>query len=139
MATRADYQFSSYRATYRYRFYRGDRWQWQVGVTGFVRDARVALSQSGVTAEDADVGFVPLVHLRGHGALTERVSLTLEVDGLAAPQGRAFDVAAMLEVHVTPRWTIGAGYRAIEGGADVETVYNFAWLNAAVARVGLRF
>lgn len=137
--TEADYQFSSYRGTYRYKFFNGDRWQWQVGFTGFVRDARIALAQPGVAAEDTDIGFVPLGHLKGRGALTDRLRLSLEVDGTAAPQGRAFDVAAMLDYQVLPRMTIGGGYRTIEGGADVDTVYNFAWLNAAVVRVGVGF
>lgn len=139
VATEADYKFTSYRGTYRYRFYRGDRWQWQVGITAFVRDARIALAQPGAAAEDTDVGFVPLGHLRGRGALTNRLRLTFDVDATAAPQGRAFDVAALLDVQVTPRWTLGGGYRTIEGGADVDTVYNFAWLNAVVARVGVTF
>ena len=30
-------------------------------------------------------------------------------------------------------------YRTIEGGADVERVYNFAWLHFAVASLRLRF
>jgi hypothetical protein len=137
--TRADYQFTSYRGTYRYTFYRGDRWHWQVGFTGFVRDARVALAQPGVTAEDTDVGFVPLGHLRGRAALGNRIRLILELDGTAAPQGRAFDVAAMLDVTVTKGWFIGGGYRTVEGGADVDTVYNFSWLNAAVVRTGITF
>jgi hypothetical protein len=139
VATAADYQFTSYRATYRYTFYAGDRWQWQVGFTGFVRDARIALAQPGVTAEDTDVGFVPLAHVRGRATLGTRGRLTFEADGTAAPQGRAFDVAAMLDVNVTRWWFIGAGYRTIEGGADVDTVYNFSWLNAAVVRTGLTF
>lgn len=139
VTTTADYRFSSYRGTYRYTFHDGDRWQWQVGFTGFVRDARIALGQGGLTAEDTDVGFVPLAHLRGRGALGPRVRLTVEADGTAAPQGRAFDVAAMLDVHVTPRWFIGGGYRTVEGGADVDSVYNFAWLNAAVVRTGVMF
>jgi hypothetical protein len=29
--------------------------------------------------------------------------------------------------------------RTIEGGADVDTVYTFAWLNAAVGGMGVRF
>jgi hypothetical protein len=139
VATDADYQFTSYRGTYRYTFYAGERWQWQVGFTGFVRDARIALTQPGVAAEDTDVGFVPLVHLRGRAALGPRVRLTAEVDGTAAPQGRAFDVAAMLDVNITRRWFVGGGYRTIEGGADVDTVYNFSWLNAAVVRTGITF
>ena len=139
VATAADYQFTSYRGTYRYTFYAGDRWQWQVGFTGFVRDARVALAQPGVTAEDTDVGVVPLAHVRGRAALGNRVRLTFEADGTAAPQGRAFDVAAILDVNLTRWWFIGGGYRTIEGGADVDTVYNFSWLNAAVVRTGVTF
>jgi hypothetical protein len=137
--TEADYEFTSYRGTYRYTFYAGDRWQWQVGFTGFVRDARVALAQPGVTAEDTDVGFVPLAHLRGRAALGNRVRLTFEVDGTAAPQGRAFDAAAMADVAIAKSWFIGGGYRTVEGGADVDTVYNFSWLNAAVVRTGVTF
>jgi hypothetical protein len=139
VATAADYQFTSYRGTYRYTFYAGDQWQWQVGFTGFVRDARIALAQPGVTAEDTDVGFVPLAHVRGRATLGDRIRLTFEADGSAAPQGRAFDVAAMLDVEVTSWWFIGGGYRTIEGGADVDTVYNFSWLNAAVVRTGVVF
>ena len=139
VGTRADYQFTSYRGTYRYTFYAGDRWQWQVGFTGFVRDARVALAQPGVTAEDTNVGFVPLAHVRGRAALGDRVRLTVEADGTAAPQGRAFDVAAMVDVDITRVWFVGGGYRTVEGGADVDTVYNFSWLNAAVIRTGFRF
>lgn len=135
----AVYKFSSYRATYRYRFYNGDRWQWQVGFTGFVRDARIALAQPGVAAEDTDLGFVPLGHIKGRAKMSEQWSLMLELDGTAAPQGRAFDFAAMLDYRPTPRWTIGGGYRTIEGGADVDRVYTFAWLNALVARAGVAF
>ena len=37
------------------------------------------------------------------------------------------------------RWTVAAGYRTIEGGADNEDVYTFAWLHSVVASVGFRF
>jgi hypothetical protein len=137
--TDAVYKFSNYRATYRYRIFEGDRWRWYVGFTGFVRDARIALSQDGRAAEDSDVGFVPLGHVRGEGRISDRWRFALEFDAAAAPQGRALDLSATVNYSPTPRWTVGAGYRTIEGGADVTTVYTFAWLNAAIARVGLRF
>jgi hypothetical protein len=137
--TRAEYQFDSFRVTYRYRVYNGDTWRWKVGFTGFVRDARIALAQTGATAENTDVGFVPLGHLSGEARLSERWGLRLEVDGSAAPQGRAFDVLAVVEYRPSARWTIAGGYRTIEGGADVDTVYTFAWLNAAVARLTVGF
>lgn len=135
----ATYQFSSYRATYRYRIFAGDRWQWRIGFTGFVRDARIALHRDEQVAEDTDVGFVPLLHLQGRARLSSRWGLTLEVDGLASTQGRAFDVAAKLQYELTDRWNAAFGYRTIEGGADVDDVFNFAWLNFAVASIGYGF
>lgn len=135
----ATYKFSSYRATYRYRFFNGDRWQWRVGFTGFVRDARVALERDGQLAEDTNVGFVPLLHLHGRATLSPRWSFVLDFDGLASTQGRAFDVAAKLAYEVADDWQLAVGYRTIEGGADVDDVFNFAWLNFAVASIRYGF
>mgnify|MGYP000907699120 CR=1 FL=1 len=137
--TDAEYKFSSYRGTWRYRIHEGPTWTWRVGVTGFIRDARIALTQPGVAAEDTDVGFVPLGHIRADARLTQRLSLGLELDGTAAPQGRAFDFSGALTYRPVPRWSLSVGYRTIEGGADVESVYNFAWLNAVTVGTGLRF
>ena len=44
-----------------------------------------------------------------------------------------------VDVALSPRWTLGAGYRTIEGGADVESVYNFAWLHFGVVSVRYGF
>ena len=35
--------------------------------------------------------------------------------------------------------SLGFGYRTIEGGADNDKVYNFAWLHSVVASIGFRF
>ncbi|HEY7475349.1 MAG TPA: hypothetical protein VH679_10090 [Vicinamibacterales bacterium] len=137
--TEAVYQFSSYRGTWSYRVYQGPTWTWRLGFTGFVRDARVALTQGDRTAEDTDVGFVPLGHVSADARLAERWSAGLVLDGSAAPQGRAVDFAATLEYRPAPRWTVFGGYRTIEGGADVDAVYAFAWLNAVVGGIGVRF
>jgi hypothetical protein len=137
--TEAVYQFSSYRGTWSYRVYQGPTWTWRVGFTGFVRDARVALTQGDRAAEDTDVGLVPLGHVSGDARLSARWSARLVLDGSAAPQGRAIDFAATLEYRPAPRWGVFGGYRTIEGGADVDSVYAFAWLNAVVGGVGLRF
>jgi hypothetical protein len=137
--TEASYKFSSYRFTYRYRFYDGNTWRWKVGFTGFIRDARIALRQEDTFAEDTDVGFVPLVHLRGEARMSNRWRFILDFDGLGASQGRAFDIAAKLGYAFSDRWELAFGYRTIEGGADVEQVYNFAWLHFAVASIRWRF
>jgi len=34
---------------------------------------------------------------------------------------------------------VSLGYRTVEGGADVSSVYNFAWIHYAVATVWFRF
>jgi hypothetical protein len=137
--TDAVYKFNSYRATWSYRVHHGRTWTWRLGLTGFVRDARIALTQTDRTAEDTDVGFVPLGHVSADARLAERWSAALVLDASAAPQGRAIDFAATLEYRPAPRWTVFGGYRTIEGGADVDAVYTFAWLNAIVGGVGVRF
>ena len=90
-------------------------------------------------AEDTDIGFVPLGHVSADARLAERWSVGLALDGSAAPQGRAIDFATVLEYRPAPRWTVFGGYRTIEGGADVDAVYTFAWLNAVVTGIGVRF
>ncbi len=139
VSTDANYKFSSYRFTYRYRFYNGPTWRWKIGFTGFIRDARIALRQGDTFAEDTDVGFVPLAHLSGVARLTDQWRLLFDFEGMGAPQGRAFDIAGKLVYTLSDRWELAFGYRTIEGGADVERVYNFAWLHFAVGSVRLRF
>lgn len=59
--------------------------------------------------------------------------------GQVPSQGRAFDFSATVNYRPVSRLTLSAGYRTIEGGADVDSVFAFAWPNAAVARLGGRF
>jgi hypothetical protein len=76
-----------------------------------------------------------------HTAFRQRMSVMplLDLDASAAPQGRAIDFGGRLRYALTDRWSAGVGYRTIEGGADVDRVYNFAWLNAAVASLAVSF
>ncbi len=133
------FQFNSYRATYRYLFFEGDRWIWKIGATGKIRDAKVELRQGTVRALDDNIGFVPLLHLDGEYRWNEKWRFNLDMDGLAAPQGRAFDIALKLKYDFSKNWTLAAGYRMLEGGADVTNVYTFAWLHYAVASLSFRY
>jgi hypothetical protein len=40
---------------------------------------------------------------------------------------------------LSDHWSLGLGYRTIEGGADNNSVYNSAWLHSAVISVSFRF
>lgn len=132
----ARYRFDSYRGTYRYDFVRGQRWQFGAGLTGKVRSASITVRGDGREAQTSDLGFVPLVHVRGQWMAAAPIRVLVEADGLAAPQGRALDALVALVYDVDPRLGLTLGYRILEGGADVEQVYNFALVHYGV--VGLK-
>jgi hypothetical protein len=128
----AEYKFNSWRISYRYRFHAGDRWQWWIGFTAKIRDARIRLDQGDEVAEKTDLGFVPLLHIAGSWRITPHWTAELDLDALAGGPGRAGDGSLKLRYHFSGRWSIAGGYRTVEGGADVDEVYNFAWLHYAV-------
>ena len=135
---RATYTFNSWRVSYRYLARAGDRTTAWIGFTAKVRDAVIRLEQGGTQSEKVDLGFVPLLHLAGEWRLAPRWHLGLDADALAGGPGRAADVTARLGYDVGDQWSVRAGYRTIEGGADVSEVYTFAWLHQAVLSVAWR-
>ena len=40
-------------------------------------------------------------------------------------------MAFKMRYDLTDRWHLGAGYRTLEGGADNDSVYSFAWFHYA--------
>jgi hypothetical protein len=135
---RATYKFNSWRLGYRYTF-GGGRWTWRLGFTAKIRDAKIELKQGDTTSKKTDVGFVPLLHVSADWRLTGRWLLLLDMEALAGGPGRAEDVALKVTRELSPRWLLAAGYRLVEGGADVQEVYSFAWLHYAAASATLRF
>ncbi len=143
----ATYKFNSYRLTYRYRYYDGDRFTGWAGFTAKIRDAKIELDWAGPAtrpaAEDpapltaantkkTDLGFVPLLHLAGDYRFADRWHGLFDVDALAGGPGRAIDGTVKLGYDINDNWTVSGGYRTVEGGADVDAVYNFAWIHYAV-------
>jgi len=135
----ATYKFNSWRLGYRFRFLDRERLQLSVGFTAKIRDAKIELKQRSTTGKDTDIGFVPLVHLGAKWRFAGNWYLLSEMEGLAGGPGRAFDIALKLAYALNAHWTVSAGYRTVEGGADVESVYNFAWLHYAVVSGIYRF
>ncbi len=138
-----DYTFNSYRLTYRYDVWGNPHWKIGVGLTGKIRDAAVALREENGDqwARTTDFGFVPLINLHVGYTAIEDWWLTLNGDGLVNPfspsVGRAFDYRLAVRWEFAENAQAFAGYRFIEGGADVDQVYNFAWINYGV--VGLSY
>ncbi len=133
------YVFNSYRVTYRYEPVRRENWMFGVGVTVKVRDAETRLDAGGTSAAKTNVGAVPLVNFKFERRLGARATFQLEGDALAAPQGRAEDIFAGILVHAGKQWSIKAGYRFLEGGADNDEVYTFALVHYLAAGVVVRF
>jgi hypothetical protein len=132
------YKFNSYRASYYYRFRDDDKWKLYAGVTGKIRDAEIRLTQD-ISRRRGDLGFVPLLYLWSEWKFAERLRIVFDFDGLAAPQGRAFDVALAVGYALAPSSHINLGFRMLEGGADNDKVYNFAQLNYLFLSYDLMF
>jgi hypothetical protein len=137
--TDATYKFNSFRLGYRYNIHRGHDWRWWIGFTAKLRDAKIELAQGETAARKTDLGFVPLLHLAGEARLGERWSALLDVEGLAGGPGRAVDGSLKLRYDLGRACGLAVGYRTVEGGADVDAVYSFAWLHYATASVICRF
>jgi hypothetical protein len=137
--TTASYRFDSYRLTWAYRLIVKPDWDLALGLTGKIRSAEIGLAQNGVASSYDDLGFVPLLHVYAAWRPAPGWALALDADGAAASQGRAFDVSLKLRRDLSSRWSVAGGYRTVEGGADVEDVYTFAWFQYAVLSVEYRF
>ena len=137
--TEASYRFDSYRLTYRYRLVSNPTWRVDLGLTAKIRSAEISLKQTGAESAYDNVGFVPLIHAAAAWHPAPGWALALDADGAAATQGRAFDVSLKLYRDLSDRWSVSLGYRTLEGGADVEDVYTFAWLHYLTASVVYRF
>jgi hypothetical protein len=135
----ATYTFNSYRISYRWRFHEGTWTTAWLGLTAKLRDASVALAQGVTRSRKDDLGFVPLLHLAAEWRATSSWRLSFDADALAGGPGRAVDASLALLYDVDDRWSMGAGYRTLEGGADVTSVYSFAWLHYATLSVARRW
>ncbi|NIM98303.1 MAG: hypothetical protein GTO24_09575 [candidate division Zixibacteria bacterium] len=122
---KARYRFDSYRLTYRYDVHRRERLTLGIGFTAKIRDASISLQDADKKTEKKDTGFVPLLNFKVDWRFTKGFGLLLEGDALAAPQGRAEDVLMAMQYKLNKKVTLKVGYRFLEGGADVDEVYNF--------------
>ena len=120
------YRFDSYRATWRYTFHDSGPWTWKAGVTGKIRDAEITLTQGGVSSSKSNTGFVPLLHVYGERRLDNRSRITFEGDALASGRGRAIDLSLRYVHDLGDRLSGFAGVRILDGGANSDSLYNFA-------------
>ncbi len=136
---KADYKFNSWRLGYRYNFHDGEDWKLWVGGTLKIRDAKIELQQDSVKSDSDDLGVVPLLYVAAQYRISPDWYFAADLDGLAGGPGRAIDFSARLMHEAGENWRFGAGYRALEGGADTDDIYNFAWFNTAFVSLDYHF
>ena len=133
------YKFNSYRLTYRYDLVKNPGFEFGLGLTAKIRDAKISLSSPGLASEKSNVGFVPIINFRLLWKIDDKYGLLLDGDALAAPQGRAEDVLIAATYKISDNLGIRAGYRILEGGADNDEVYNFALFHYASVGLAISF
>ena len=124
----AVYKFSSYRLTYAYTWVDKAELKFKVGFTAKIRDAKISISDAVIDSVKKNTGFVPLLHLELLWLITDRIHFQTDLDAMIAPQGRAEDLFMGFLFKAYPFLSFKLGYRVVEGGADVTSVYNFACL-----------
>jgi len=137
IALEGTYMFNSYRLTYRYDIVKKRGFEFGLGFTAKIRDAKIALSSPDLMSEKTNVGFVPILNFRLFWGVGDDFGLLLDGDALAAPQGRAEDVMVAATYNISGSFRIRAGYRILEGGADNDEVYNFSLFNYAA--IGIKY
>lgn len=138
-AIRQRYRFDSYRVSF-FRSFRPDGpWAFRIGATAKVRSASVELAAGDGAVTRDDLGVVPLLHAGARFDRGGRLAFDAELDGLAAPQGRAIDLALRLELRATETLRPFVAYRLLDGGADNDEVLTFATFHYALVGLGIRF
>ena len=136
----ATYKFNSYRLGYTYTFVERPSFVFAAGLAGKIRDAYIALENDNTDAKRTDLGFVPLIRLSARWNFAPRLSLLLEGDGLAAPQGRAEDFLLAFLYSPDEKTELRLGYRILEGGsAGGGSVYTFSMFHYLGVGIRRRF
>ena len=137
--TDVEYSFNSYRGTYFYEVIAEENLLVRLGGTLKIRDAKIELSQDDRKKFKKNTGIVPLFYLYSEYKWDNGFIVAFDFDGLAAPQGRAFDMALMGGYAFSPSYQMNLGFRMLEGGVDNEKVYNFSQINYSFASLQINF
>lgn len=135
---RGRYRFDSYRLGYRYAVVQRDGLTVALGGTAKIRDASISVCAA-TCAVRSNTGFVPLASVLVDWRVAGPFGLLLDVEALGGGPGRAEDVLLAATWRASEQVTARLGARIVEGGADTDSVYNFALLAYLGAGLTVRF
>ena len=139
LPTEAVYRFNSYRLKYLYEFHRGGQLSLRWGGALKLRHAGITLTNSYISSESKNTGFVPLAAFSAQYAFRPGYLLDLDIEALGAPQGRAEDFMLAISRQLRPGMRLRIGYRFLEGGSGAGEVYTFALLHYLLAGLTWEF
>lgn len=137
--TDASYKFNSWRVGYFYQFIDTSRTQVDVGATLKVRDAEIRLEQGETVAFNEDLGLVPLLYFSANHRLSDQWRVGLDVDALGGGPGRAIDLGVTADYAINERLLVGLEARILDGGADIDELFNFAQFGSIGVSVSTGF
>ncbi len=137
--TSATYRFNSWRLGYHYTIKESDAARFRIGATLKVRDAEIRLEQGDDVASNDDLGVVPLLYLNARFQLTDRFRVTADLDALGGGPGRAIDAGILFDYKLSQRWHLGLDLRVLDGGADIDELFNFARFDSGSLALSVRF
>lgn len=129
---KAIYQLNSYRLTYRYDFIRTPKLRAGLGLSARIEDGYITLESSEAESEKDNREFIPLINLRIHWLFSKRLSFLVEGDAFAISRGRTEDIFLAIQYKLDDNFSLKLGYRILEGGIDIDELYNFRLLNYVV-------
>ena len=132
------YRFDTYRIGYRYRIVARERFDFELGATLLVRDASITMNDYNRPVKFTNVGVAPLISYRIGWNPSNRITVLSYGDGFAVKQGRAIDVYAGIKYQFNNLLSANLGYRLLDGGSDVESIYTMALYQYLSFGIGLR-
>ena len=118
-----NYKFNSYRVGYR-KINRFGIGRFYYGGLIKIRDAKLCVTQGDTNDCYDNVGPVPLINA-GADIYGDLLFASFNIDGLFSSKGSAYDANIELGVKLN-YFNLGIGARILGGGADNETLVNFA-------------
>ncbi|MFN5346685.1 MAG: hypothetical protein ACK5B3_05615, partial [Bacteroidota bacterium] len=133
------YKFNSYRFTYNRRIISKDNFKFGLGLSAKIRDAGFSLKNNEFLSKNFRVGFVPLINILASWKISEKMSVDLFGEGLAASKGRAIDLSLSGRYKFSKKLQGNIGYRLLEGGSNGAIRYNFVQLHFAFVSMNYSF
>ena len=137
--TKVYYKFNSYRVGYFKELSFKNNLKYWIGGVLKVRDAKIKVSQNGLSDSYSNIGIVPLLGLGLEYFVNNNISLFSHIDAAGFGQGYAYDFNAEMRYHLNNKNSLGLGYRTFGGGVDNDELMNFARFETLYANYSFKF